>query len=71
MPDFASVREFLRHTIRYFFLIGIGLFGSVYELLTSAEVRWLLLAGYGFVITTSAFRLWAYTQEEQENGEND
>lgn len=70
MPDSASVREFLRQTIRYIFLIGIGLFGCVYELLTTDNARWLLLGGYGFVIVASAYRIWAYTQEVDETDEN-
>jgi len=71
LPDSASVREFLRHTIRYFFLMGIGLLGSVYELLTSDNIRWLLLGGYGFAIVASAYRLWAHKQQNAEADEND
>lgn len=71
MPNAARVREFLRHTIRFFFLIGISLFGIVYELLNSANVRWLLIGGYGFVIVISAYRIWDCAQQDGETDEND
>lgn len=70
--DSLPVREFLRRTIRYFILIGIGLFGIVYELAKSETVRWPLLGGYVFVIVASAYgiRLRAQEEDDEESAEH-
>jgi hypothetical protein len=65
--DFLSVREFLRRTVRYFILIGIGLFGSIHELAKSETVRWPLLGAYLFVIIASAYGIRVRAREEGDD----
>lgn len=66
LNDSSSVREFLRRTIRYILFIGVGLFGSIYELVKSETIRWPLLGGYLFVIIAAAYRLRLHAQEEAD-----
>lgn len=71
MPSKTRGREFLRHTIRHFILIAIGLGGTLYELLTSDPIRWLLIGGYGFIVAASVYRIWAFAQQDDETGEGE
>lgn len=71
MPNATRGREFLRHTIRHFILIGIGLCGSAYELLTSANLRWLLIGAYSCIIAASVYRIWAYAPQNEETGDDE
>ncbi|MCI0699044.1 hypothetical protein L0337_44455 [candidate division KSB1 bacterium] len=64
--------KFSRRAIRYFFYMGVALFGIIYELFKSEFVRWPLLAGYALVIGACIYVLATRSHdspEEEQAGE--